>query len=210
LQALPNGVPLADGGSPRANEPVDVLFLARLHKRKRPEVFVEAADLLAREFPSVSFSLVGPDEGEEASIQELIHRVDPEGKQIRLEGALQPHETADRMRRSAIYVLPSESEPFPMSVLEAMSLGIPVVINHDCGLAPAVQGADAGIVVDGSAVSVANAISSLLQDEAERRRRGDNARELVRESFSMPSIAELLERIYRGAGIAGDRVESPA
>lgn len=210
LQALPNGVPLAKETAPRPDRPIDVLFLARLHKRKRPQVFVEAAHLLADQFPAVTFSVVGPDEGEEESVRELARRFDPDGTHIRIEGPLQPHETAERMRQSAVYVLPSEDEPFPMSVLEAMALGVPVVINDDCGLASAVGEAKAGVIVDGSVASVARAISTLLQDGSERRTRGRNASELVRESFSMEAIAERLEEIYLAAAIAEDKVGSSA
>lgn len=198
LEMLPNGVPAAEPipSGPRAR--VDVLFLARLHERKRPAVFVEAANLLAEQFPSVTFSLVGPDEGEGPAVRDLARTLDPEGQRIRLEGSLEPHETLERMRQSSIYVLPSANEPFPMSVLEAMSVGLPVVVNDDCGLSSDIRTADAGVVVDGTAKSVAGAISSLLNDEGRRKAVGDNARRLASESFSMGFIAERLEDIYRG------------
>lgn len=210
LEMLPNGVPAAEPLPLTTEEPLNVLFLARLHERKRPRVFLEAAGLLAERFPSVTFSIVGPDEGEEAEVRNLAQELDPTGQRIRFEGPLQPHETLARMSQSRIYVLPSANEPFPMSVLEAMSVGIPVVINDDCGLGGAVRTGDAGIVTDGSTTSVADAISSLLSDEKRRNEMGANARRLVEDSFSMEAVAERLEEIYRAAVAAMDEVGSPA
>jgi glycosyltransferase involved in cell wall biosynthesis len=210
LEMLPNGVPAAEPLPLTTEEPLDVLFLARLHERKRPRVLLEAADLLAERFPNVTFSIVGPDEGEGAEVRNLAQKLDPNGQRVRVEGALQPHETLGRMRQSSIYVLPSANEPFPMSVLEAMSVGIPVVINDDCGLSDAVRTGDAGVVTAGSATSVAEAISSLLGDEKRRNEMGRNARKLVKDSFSMEAVAERLEEIYRAAVAAMDEVGSPA
>ena len=210
LEMLPNGVPAAEPLPLTTREPLDVLFLARLHERKRPRVFLEAAGLLAERFANVTFSIIGPDEGEEAGVRNIAQKLDPTGQRIRVEGPLQPHETLERMRQSSIYVLPSANEPFPMSVLEAMSAGIPVVINDDCGLSDAVQTGDAGIVTDGSATSVADAISSLLSDEGRRNEMGGNARKLVEDSFSMEAVTERLEEIYQAAVAAMEEVGSPA
>ena len=50
--------------------------------------------------------------------------------------ALTPDAIPARMAAADVYVLPSVREPHPMSVLEAMSVGLPVVVTNDCGLAP--------------------------------------------------------------------------
>ena len=58
------------------------------------------------------------------------------------------------MAAASVYVLPSVREPYPMSVLEAMSVGLPVVVSADCGLAPLVERARCGIVTDRGDASV--------------------------------------------------------
>lgn len=192
LVELPNGVPagpLADPAGP------ELLYLARLAPRKRPVHFVEAAARLAPEFPTARFSLVGPDEGEGDAVRAAI-AASGHADRIRWEGALEPARTGERMRHASGYVLPSVDEPYPMSVLEAMSAGLPVVVTDTCGLAPAVREADAGFVTDGGLEPLVAAMRRLLGDPADARARGARGRALTRDRFTMPAIAERLVALY--------------
>src|SRR6185312_11172960 len=124
--------PPNDGG-------VEVLYLARLHERKRPALFVETARDILSEGIDARFTLIGPDGGEGAKVREAITRGREFETSINWEGSLPPEKTADRMAHASIYVLPSVDEPFSMSVLEAMAIGLPVVITESCGLADTVR-----------------------------------------------------------------------
>ncbi|MDN4641334.1 glycosyltransferase [Agreia sp. PsM10] len=197
LVNLPNGVPRA---SVQNIQPAkrQVLFLARMHSRKRPTAFVEAALELHEHFPEVTFALVGPDEGEAAEVSTMIQN-GTTGAWLNWEGALDPGLTLSRMRGATIYVLPAVDEPFPMSVLEALSLGIPVVITDTCGLAPFVEGAGAGIVTDGSVQDLVEAIKLLLTDDTARRGMAKSALDLARSTFEMGAVAVRLESLYVSA-----------
>lgn len=198
VRRLVNGVPLPAEGVPLA-EPrhPEVLFLARLHARKRPLAFVEAAARLAARFPTARFTLVGPDEGQAAAVRERIADLPGDARaRVTWEGALPPERTARRLARSALYVLPSVDEPFPMSVLEAMSCGVPVVVTRSCGLAAPVERAGAGAVVGEDVDDLVAAVAAFLEDPAHRRATGARARELVREDYSMETVAEELEQAY--------------
>lgn len=193
LRELPNGVPQpADAGERTGSE---VLYLARLATRKRPMLFIEMAERLACAFPQASFRMVGPDEGEAATvtrrISELSGTVD-----ITWEGPLDPGLTTARMERAGIYVLPSVDEPYPMSVLEAMAIGLPVVITDSCGLASVVRSSGSGIVVDNSVDSLTAAVRLLLDDADLARSMGRAGAHTARERFGMPMIAAALEAAY--------------
>jgi glycosyltransferase involved in cell wall biosynthesis len=199
LVPLVNGVPDSGDLSAHPAASNEVLFLARLHRRKRPTAFVRAAIALADRFPEAEFTLVGPDEGEGAAVERLIdgsgHRA-----RIRWEGPLAPEQTLNRMSRAAVYVLPSIDEPFPMSVLEAASLGLPVIVTDSCGLAEPVSSAGAGIVVDHSADSLIEALRHLVSDRDRRRRVGESARAMAVDRFSMDAVASsLMTRYAAGA-----------
>ena len=191
LEHLPNGVPessrTADATTP------EVLYLARLAPRKRPGLVVEVADALQAEFPAARYRIVGPDEGEGAAVRAAIAR---SAADVVYEGPLDPDRTAERMSRAGIFVLPSVDEPYPMSVLEAMSVGLPVVVTDTCGLAPLVARTGAGLVVDASPASLVGAVRSLLADPATAQRMGRTGQDVARRELSMESIAQSLDAIY--------------
>lgn len=172
LQRLNNGVPRSDL---RANvrECSEILFLARLHQRKRPLAFVQAANELVNEFPSVRFTLVGPDGGEGKRVLTAIEGGGAD--QITWEGPLASSQTLERMAKASIYVLPSIDEPFPMSVLEAMSVGLPCVVTDTCGLVGNLPTNDSLAVVDDSIGALVKRLRRLIEDDRERGRLAEAA-----------------------------------
>lgn len=187
LSYLPNGVPVAERAADVARGR-EVLYLARLQARKRPTVFVEAAIALRPRFPHVRFTLVGPDEGEAGAV---LARIADAGASdtISWEGPLAPEQTLDRMRRASIYVLPSVDEPFPMSVLEAMSVGLPSIVTHTCGLVAALHDSTALVVVDESVDALVAELGALLEDPSRRMEQGARGQREVAEHFSVGRAA---------------------
>lgn len=175
----------------------EFLYLARLHRRKRPAVLVEAATLLARTTDKpIEVAFVGPDEGEESEVRRQI-QASGSSEWIRVEGPLEPGSTLERMRRASVYVLPSVDEPFPMSVLEAMSVGVPVIVTDSCGLAPFIAESGAGIVCDSSVQGLSEALRRFVEEPGLRESCSAAAVELARESFSMDGVTRQLEDVYR-------------
>ena len=194
-RALPNGVPPSPPHAEHQDS-VEVLFLARLHERKRPAMFVESARDIVAEGIDAHFTLIGPDGGEGAKVAEAIARGDDYTESITWEGSLPPEETDERMAKASIYVLPSVDEPFSMSVLEAMAVGLPVVITESCGLAETVRANGCGIVVDHSQASLTDAVRQLIEDPEARRRMGEAGRKTAQEHFSMAAIGRTLLDVY--------------
>ncbi|OBA86170.1 glycosyltransferase [Mycobacteriaceae bacterium 1482268.1] len=194
---LNNGVPEAipRNASASGQQP-EVLFLARLHPRKRPDMFVRMAQQLIAEGYGARFSLVGPDEGARSEAEALIAEFGLESY-VRCEGHLDSDHTASRLRKAAVYVLPAVDEPYPMSVLEAMAVGLPVVVTDTCGLAPLVEETQSGIVVGPELESLTNAVRGLLDDPRKAIAMGENARRAVSERSGMASVTDVLERTYR-------------
>lgn len=200
LRHLPNGVTLpADDAVERATGTrvdVEVLYLARLHSRKRPKAFVEAARELLGGGISASFKLVGPDEGEAPVIQRTIAN-SGFADRIGYEGSLDPKETLGRMMKCDVYVLPSVDEPFPMSVIEAMAAGKPVVITDTCGLSSQVAAAEAGYVIDDSVAALAESIRELVENRSLRSQMGAAARQLVERQFDLRRVGAELGTVYQ-------------
>lgn len=195
LVRLPNGVPEYPAAATEVGARTDVpevLFLARLHARKRAVLFVEMARRLLADGVHARFTLVGPDEGEGAAVLAAIS----DESRIRWEGPVDPQHARRRMALATVYVLPAEREPYPMAVLEAMSVGLPVVVSPDCGLAPVVRDSRCGQVAEGAVEDLARAVRTVLAEECAYSRR---ARETARRDFSMCAVASQLFTVYRQA-----------
>jgi glycosyltransferase involved in cell wall biosynthesis len=180
---------------PRERTQPTVLYLARLHSRKRPTAFVQAAELILRELPDVQFDVYGPDEGALPEMQAEIARLGL-GAFVTYHGAVD-HEKAQRITAAAdVYVLPSVREPFPMSVLEALAVGTPVVCTTSTGISDELARRGAAVVTDGSPSQLAKATVAILRDQVLRDglvSAGDRA---VSEVFSIDAVAGSLEQTY--------------
>lgn len=195
LRHLNNGVPEQVCSQPPLRP--QVLFLARLHRRKRPGMFVQMAQQLLAEGLDVDFAVVGPDEGAKQDVDaQLAARPDT---RIRYEGPINPDAVSARMSAATLYVLPSVDEPFPMSVLEAMAVGVPVVVTDSCGLASLIAETESGLVAGADLASLTAAVRRLLTDAALLRRTSANARRTAAEHLGMAPVTDILEDSYRRA-----------
>ena len=190
---LPNGVPAQDK-TIKENR-TSVSYISRLQARKRPVLFVEMANQLLASGISVGFKIAGADEGELAAVKARIAEFDLSEKVIYL-GAKNHDEVLDLLDQTAVLVLPSVNEPFPMIVLEAISLGVPVVITDTCGLAPYIQRGSAGVVTDGSVEQLSAATELILANLSQY---SASALALAESEFSMTRIGDDLIQIYSEA-----------
>ncbi|MCF1593420.1 glycosyltransferase [Streptomyces muensis] len=199
LMTLPNGVrpERADGAGEGGRRDREVLFLARLHPRKRPDAFVEMAALVHRRMPDARFTLYGADEGVLPAVRRLIAAHGLQGI-VSYGGALEHAQAVRAYRRAAVYVLPSVDEPFGMTVIEALSAGTPVVCTDTCGIADELARREAAVVTDGSPAELADAVCGLLADDARRAALAEAGRRAVAEAFSVHAVTDRLEAIYRG------------
>lgn len=175
----------------------DVLFLARLASRKRPQLLLAAAISVIAEFPSCCFSFVGPDEGELAGLKEYAARQNLSDN-VFFEGPLEPQNVVSRMHKSRIYVLPAVDEPFGMTIIEALSAGVPVIVTESAALAPYILAKNAGLVVpDNNPEALSLAIRQLLNDPKLLKVISLNGRNAVLKDFSIHEVTKQLLKYYR-------------
>ena len=103
-------------------------------------------------------------------------------------------------RFATLAALPSRIEGLSQALLEAMSLGVPVVASAAGGNAELVYPGETGLLVPPlEPAAWARALERLLGDDAFRRRVADAGRDLVRREFTIPRTAERTETVYREA-----------
>jgi glycosyltransferase involved in cell wall biosynthesis len=192
-----NGVP-EPAHQWRPGAPPVVLFVGRLHSVKQPQVFVAAAaDVLGKGIRA-TFVLCGPEGGMGPEVSEAIGR-SGFADSIRCIGARKHEEVIAELAAASVFVLPSRSEVFPMSLVEALSVGVPSVVTEGCELAPTLGRAEAAIVVEPTAAAVAAAVRTLLTDNAAARRMHDAAVALARSEFSVEAVGTKLVGSYERA-----------
>ncbi len=189
VHVIPNAVspPLAGAQSDRARSRT-VLGVGRLVTQKGFDVLVEAFGAVAHRHPDWCLTIIGRGP-EESRLRALGASVDQHG------GLNMPGVVVDPERHygtAGLFVLPSRFEGFPNALLEAMASGC-AVIAADCPVGPAEivrDGVDGVLVPVGDAASLASALTRLMADEAERRRLGAAARQVV-ERFSQERVTRL-------------------
>jgi glycosyltransferase involved in cell wall biosynthesis len=97
-----------------------------------------------------------------------------------------------------IFVLPSIMEGTPISILEAMSMKIPVIASDVGGIHEQIIDGETGILVSPNEPSeIALSILNLLESSKKRKEMGDKARKLARKKFSIESCAKAHKKLYR-------------
>ncbi len=110
-----------------------VTFLGRITYQKGPDYFVEAAAKVLRQVPNVRFVMAGSGD----MMNHVIRRVAKLGiaDRFHFTGFLKGEEVQQMFALSDVYIMPSVSEPFGISPLEAMRSNVPVIISKQSGVA---------------------------------------------------------------------------
>ncbi|MGO9137496.1 MAG: glycosyltransferase family 4 protein [Syntrophales bacterium] len=169
-----------------------VLFLGRITFQKGPDYFVEAAARVLKEFPEVTFVMAGAGD----MMPRMIERVAELhiGKNFHFTGFLQGREVERIFSMSDMYVMPSVSEPFGISSLEAMIYDVPVIISRQSGAAEIL---DHVLKVDFWDVDeIANKIIAILRYPSLVEEIVERSREQIR-NVHWEKAAEKIVDIYR-------------
>ena len=156
-------------------EPI-VLFLGRVTFQKGPDYFLEAAARVLKIEPNVKFVISGSGD----MLPRMIERSARMGlaRHVHFTGFLRGTDVERMYALADIYVMPSVSEPFGISPLEAMALDVPVIVSRQSGVSEVLTNA---LKVDFWDVQeMANKILALLRYEALREQLSSDGRAEVR------------------------------
>lgn len=191
--------PPAGGAVTRADSPALVGTVGHLAPIKGHDVFVRAAALVSARRRGVSFVVVGEDKsprmGHRKYLESLVAELGLSGS-VRLPGW--EDDMPGVLSSLTLFVSAARSEPFGLSIVEAMAAGLPVVAAASEGASEIVEdGLSGRLVPVDDPESLAEAINDLLDDPVERSRLGGNALHAARRRYSLSRMASDTERVYR-------------
>jgi len=182
-----------------ADQKLRVGMIGHLAPIKGQEDFIRAAVIVSAGRDDVEFIIAGEDKsrgGENRrELEMLIDELDLK-ERVSLIGWID--DIARLLPTFDLFVSPSRSEPFGLSIVEAMASGVPVIATMSEGAREIITDDQTGRLVPlGDSEGLAIAISELLSDAKERERLSQNARQDVRERFSLERMVEATEQVYQ-------------
>lgn len=139
ISVVHNGArPVVGYRSPKPYPEKTVLFVGRLTRQKGPEKFVEIAERVLHSDPDVRFVMAGVGDFFRKALEESSYK--GLGNRFHLTGFLNTEELGYLFSVSDVYCMPSVSEPFGLSAVEAAQFGLPCVISKQSGVSEVLGG----------------------------------------------------------------------
>ncbi|TCN14062.1 glycosyltransferase involved in cell wall biosynthesis [Bacillus sp. BK006] len=205
---VPNGINLENYYSPKSlDEFYDkypeikdkkvVLFFSRLNFKKGLDLLIDSFTQVAKQKEDVHLMIVGPDnEGYGAQVKEWIKENNIDNK-VTFTGMLTGEEKLQALSVAEMFVLPSYSENFGISVIEAMIMGLPVIISNKVNIYRELLKCDAGEVVNCNSEELTRSILKLLDDTTYAQKLASNGEKMVKEYYQWSEVGKSLEKNYK-------------
>jgi poly(glycerol-phosphate) alpha-glucosyltransferase len=185
-----------------------LLFLGRLHPKKGILELLRAWSRVSAECPRIAESwllaIAGWDDGGHAAeVHALAAKLGLDARSVAFPGALFGDDKEAALANADAFILPSHSEGFPMTVLEAWAHGLPVFMTRECNIP---LGFD-----EGAAIEVTTEPEALARVLARSLARSDlntiglRGSTLVASRFNWPSIVAELFSVYEWLAGRGPR-----
>jgi glycosyltransferase involved in cell wall biosynthesis len=196
LSCIPNGVTLEQGAMSRPGGDPVVGLVARLTPEKDVRCFLNAAARVADSFPTAKFRIAG-----DGPLRPELERVAADlgfGERVSFLGVV------DDMRPffESVHVLAisSVAEGTPLSIVEAMGAGVPIVATAVGGIPEQVTDGHNGYLVEPrNPAALAERIGSVLADPNAATRLGEAGRARALREFSVETMTDAIESVYEDA-----------
>ncbi len=189
ISVIPNGIDV-NMFHPSKQKHKRILIVSRMFERKGIQYFLKALDGLELDY---EINIVG----DGPYLPTLKRMADGKSKKIKFWGLLahESQELKDLFETSRIFVFPSESENFPVVLLEAMAAGLAIITTKNTGCEEVVD--DCAILVErNNQMSIKRALQSLLNDPDKCSKLGHEARKRLEDNFSMSAVTTKYTEIY--------------
>lgn len=195
ISVVPNGVDTMFFRPSINKDPDLIVWVGRLVPEKGLMYLFKAMQSVAKEKRNAKLMVIG-DGPLKTRLISWVRKMGLYGRILFL-GSLDRAKVAEILSKSSIFAFPSLREGMPLSVLEAMACGLPVVGFNIPGLKDVVEDGRTGLLVPTrNSELLSNAILSLLKNEALRENLSENARRTAVERYSLKMMVTRLDRLY--------------
>ncbi len=183
----------------RAMGTTRLITVGRLHPVKGHSVIIQAAQLLRSREADFTLTIVGAGEMDRALRQQVTEL--GLADRVNFAGVLLGEELRNRLAASDVFVMASESEGLPVSMLEAMATGLAVVVPAITGLSEVIRNGENGLLfAAGDSADLTEKLDSVISDVSLRRRLGRKARQTALLRFSRDAVYNETFRLICGSG----------
>lgn len=205
----------AESAAPRRGGPVRILSVAALREKKGHHVLLAAAERLAAAGVEFELTIVG--EGPERTRLEALAARPSLAGRVHLAGAEGPERVRERLHEADLFVLAAvraqngDTDGVPISLMEAMAAGVPVVSTWIAGIPELIRdGVDGRLARPDDPEGLARILGELFADPAARERYGAAGRARVRTDYDLADSVLRMAALIRECGRAERRPRPPA
>lgn len=176
------------------NSNFQLLFLARLVKEKGIYELLQSFEELKPKYPHITLVIAG-DGPEHENIQQWINTHGLE-KSIAMAGYVKGYAKEQLFAESQIYVLPSYTEGLPITMIEALAYGLPVVVTAVGGIPDVLSTQNGCFAKIGDPTSLTECLATLIKNPDKCSSIAQRNRVLAKEQFSPLAVANNYEQYY--------------
>lgn len=211
IAIIPNGInlPITTKKYIKSDSNYHLLYLGRLHPKKGIDILLQAIAILKKENPNIfnnwTIDIVGWDhENCQTKLEHIVHSNNLKGIVI-FHGGLFGEDKIKMYANADAYILPSHGEGLPMTILEAWSWKLPVVMTPQCNIPEGFE-ANAAIRIEDNVSSIKQGLQTLFNmSDEERISMGNKGYQLVSENFTWDASAQKMIMLYEWLTNQGEK-----
>lgn len=179
----------------QAPEKTSIIYVGRVIRSKGIFNLIDA--LKGTDFDDVLLNIVGTGE-DLGEVKNLVYKYKLENR-VKFYGQLPPADVVPALFKNDIFVLPSlRIEGFPMTLVEAMFAGLPIVASNIGGISDAVLQNETGyLVAPGDIEALAHNLQLLIKNKDLREKFGYNAKARANREFTLGKMLDKYERVIK-------------
>lgn len=211
IAIIPNGInlPKTTKKYVKPDSNYHLLYLGRLHPKKGIDILLQAIATLKKENPNIFnnwiIDIVGWDhENCQTKLEHIVHSNNLKEIVI-FHGGLFGEDKIKMYANADAYILPSHGEGLPMTILEAWSWKLPVVMTPQCNIPEGFE-ANAAIRIEDNVSSIKQGLQTLFNmSDEERISMGNRGYKLVSENFTWDASAQKMIMLYKWLTNQGEK-----